>query len=173
MKKIRHIEKVAETKLLFIEFREEQVSGELSALQEEITQLKARISEIVSKKIPIDNENMAQTNPDSIAIILTNRTAMSNSLQAIRRHIDGSRVLNPVNPGQNFDNTITDGLETILRNGAKGIAVILILLYQTRIRHRFAPPHACSLLLPKQYYAIVRQFVYHILRTCSTSLRKL
>ena len=113
MKKIRHIEKVAETKLLFIEFREEQVSGELSALQEEITQLKARISEIVSKKIPIDNENMAQTNPDSIAIILTNRTAMSNSLQAIRRHLDGTRVLNPVNLERNFDN-ITNGLDDIL-----------------------------------------------------------
>src|SRR6266542_1842797 len=43
---------------------------------------------------------------------------MSNSLQAIRRHIDGSRVLNPVNLGRNFDN-ITNGLDSILRNGSQ------------------------------------------------------
>src|SRR4051795_10563567 len=55
MRKIKHLEKIADTRLLFIEFREEQVSGELSTLQEEISQLKARINELVNKKFPIDN----------------------------------------------------------------------------------------------------------------------
>ena len=118
VKKIRQLESVAEAREKFIESQEERITEEISTLQEEITQLKARISELVSKKIPINNNNMAQANPDPVAIILTNRIAMSNSLQAIRRHIDGSRVLNPVNLGRNFDN-ITDGLDTILRNGTQ------------------------------------------------------
>ena len=104
VKKIRQLELVAEAREKFIEFQEEWLTEEITTLQEEITQLKARISELVSKKIPIDNDNMAQANPNPVAIILTNRTAMNNSLQAIRRHIDGSRVLNPVNLGLNFDN---------------------------------------------------------------------
>ena len=60
VRKIKHPEKVAETRLLFIEFREDQISGELSTLHEEISQLKARIKELVNKKFPIDNVNMAQ-----------------------------------------------------------------------------------------------------------------
>ncbi len=53
---------------------------------------------------------MAQANSNLIAIILTNQTVISNSLQTICRHIDGLRVLNSVNFKQNSDN-ITDGLE--------------------------------------------------------------
>src|SRR3954469_8815963 len=59
---------------------------------------------------------MAQTIPNPINLILTNRTAISNVLQAIRRHTtDGTRVLNPENLGWQLDN-ITDRLERILRN---------------------------------------------------------
>ena len=43
---------------------------------------------------------------------------MSNSLQAIYRHIDELRILNPVNLKWNFDNIINE-LEGILRNGTK------------------------------------------------------
>uniref|UniRef100_U9TRW8 Uncharacterized protein n=1 Tax=Rhizophagus irregularis (strain DAOM 181602 / DAOM 197198 / MUCL 43194) TaxID=747089 RepID=U9TRW8_RHIID len=50
------------------------------ALQEEISQLKERISKLVSKKFSIDNVSMAQANPDPVDVILTNRTAISNSL---------------------------------------------------------------------------------------------
>jgi hypothetical protein len=53
-----HLEKVADTRLLFIEFRKDQVSGRLTVLRKEISQLKARIKELVNKKFPIDNTNM-------------------------------------------------------------------------------------------------------------------
>jgi hypothetical protein len=49
VRKTKHLEKVTETRLLFIEFREDQISGELSTLHEEISQLKARIKELVNK----------------------------------------------------------------------------------------------------------------------------
>jgi hypothetical protein len=60
VRKIKHPEKVAETRLLFIEFREDQISGELSTLHEEISQLKARIKELVNKKFPIDKAGQTQ-----------------------------------------------------------------------------------------------------------------
>ncbi len=41
---------------------------------------------------------------------------MSNSLQAIHRYINKSRILNPVNLRWNFDN-ITNELKDILWNG--------------------------------------------------------
>ncbi|PKY63297.1 hypothetical protein RhiirA4_491726, partial [Rhizophagus irregularis] len=44
-----------------------------------ISQLKARISELVSKKFSIDNVNVAQANPDPVDVTLTNRTAISNN----------------------------------------------------------------------------------------------
>src|ERR1043165_4412763 len=72
VKKVSRLEKVAETRLLFIEFREEQVSGELSALQEEISQLKARISELVSKKFSKENTDMASSIHRDIPTILQN-----------------------------------------------------------------------------------------------------
>src|SRR5262245_47763672 len=46
--------------------------------------------------------------------ILTNRTAISNNLHNIRRHVDGERILNDRNLGLLFDNT--GGLNNILQS---------------------------------------------------------
>ena len=49
-KKIKYLEKLAESRLLFIEYQDGQISGELSGLHEEIINLKLQIKELVAKK---------------------------------------------------------------------------------------------------------------------------
>ena len=90
VRKAKHLEKVAETRLLFIEFREEQISEEIGALQEEITLLKTRISELVHKKNAIEGlysqkqKDMAQPrNVCPLERILADRQALADAIAGI------------------------------------------------------------------------------------------
>jgi hypothetical protein len=94
--KIKHLEKVAETsRLLFIEFREDQISGELSTLQKS-----------KQKKIPIDNANLARANPDPIYFIINNYLpGIADRLQQIHQHTERTVLLTRPNLNTRFDET--------------------------------------------------------------------
>ena len=104
----------------YLELKEEALVAQdnhILRLEDNVSQLKARIAELVHKKISKEKssniENMAQPNPDNaILAILGNRQAIANSLHGIRVYLDaGGRPLSP-RMAQYFDN-IADVLNNI------------------------------------------------------------
>jgi len=108
-KKIKYLEKLAESRLLFIEYQDGQISGELSGLHEEIINLKLRIKELVAKKNIIKELNsqkqkdMAQPrNNNPLDRILADRQALTDALAGIQLYFDRRAIPVPANVVNRF-----------------------------------------------------------------------